>query len=84
LAFQGLFIGIDRYASADVNWLTCASRDATALHGLLTDTLGGETMLLADSQATVAAIRERFAELATVRADDVVVVASPRLASSLM
>jgi uncharacterized caspase-like protein len=74
LAFKGLFIGIDRYASAEINWLTCASRDATALHGLFTDTLGGETMLLADAQATVAAIRERFEQLATASAEDVVVV----------
>jgi helicase len=75
LAFKGLFIGIDRYASAEINWLTCASRDATALHGLFTDTLGGDTKLLTDSQATVAAIRERFEELATASGDDVVVVA---------
>lgn len=75
MAFKGLFIGIDRYASAEINWLACASRDATALHGLFTDTLGGETMLLTDSQATVAAIRELFEQLATASADDVVVVA---------
>ena len=75
MAFKGLFIGIDRYASADINWLACASRDAIALHGLFTDTLGGETRLLTDSQATVAAIRERFEQLATASADDVVVIA---------
>jgi len=28
--FRGLFIGIDRYASADINWLSCAA--ATPLH----------------------------------------------------
>jgi len=75
LAFKGLFIGIDRYASAEINWLACASRDATALHGLFTDTLGGETMLLTDAQATVAAIRESFEQLAAANAEDVVVVA---------
>jgi hypothetical protein len=32
-------------------------------------------MLLTDAQATVAAIRERFEELATASAEDVVVVA---------
>ena len=48
MAFKGLFIGIDRYASPGVNWLSCASRDATALHALFTDTLGGETTLLTD------------------------------------
>ena len=44
MAFKGLFIGIDRYASAEINWLSCAIRDAKALHGLFTDTLGGDTL----------------------------------------
>ena len=73
--FKGLFIGIDRYASPETNWLSCANRDATALHALFTDTLGGETMLLTDEQATVAAIRERFGQLANCIPDDVVVIA---------
>jgi helicase len=30
MAFKGLFIGIDRYASTEINWLSCASRDARA------------------------------------------------------
>jgi helicase len=46
MAFKGLFIGIDRYNSAEINWLSCANRDATALHALFSDTLGGETTLL--------------------------------------
>jgi hypothetical protein len=75
LAFKGLFIGIDRYASTGINWLSCAGRDATALHGLFTDTLGGEMKLLTDAQATVATIRERFEQLATASAEDVVVIA---------
>ena len=56
MAFKGLFIGIDRYASPGVNWLTCSGRDAMALHALFTDTLGGETVLLVDEQATLAAL----------------------------
>ena len=40
MALLGLFIGIDRYASTKVNWLSCAKRDAVALHALFTDTLG--------------------------------------------
>jgi helicase len=75
LAFRGLFIGIDRYASAAINWLSCANRDATALHALFTDTLGGETTLLTDEQATIAAVEEQFAKLATCSPDDVVVIA---------
>jgi len=53
MAFKGLFMGIDRYASTEINWLSCASRDARALHALFTDTLGGEMALLTDEQATV-------------------------------
>jgi helicase len=75
MAFKGLFIGIDRYSSAEINWLSCASRDATALHALFSDTLGGETRLLTDGQATVAALRESFEQLSTTDADDVVVIA---------
>jgi hypothetical protein len=40
MAFKGLFIGIDRYASTEINWLSCASRDARALHALFSDTGG--------------------------------------------
>src|ERR1700694_4370258 len=75
MAFKGLFIGIDRYASDGINWLSCARRDAAALHGLFTDTLGGETALLTDGQATVAAIRQEFVKLAAANPDDVVVIA---------
>jgi hypothetical protein len=50
VTFKGLFIGIDRYASAEISWLSCASRDAIALHALFTDTLGGE--MIADSEHT--------------------------------
>ena len=73
--FKGLFIGIDRYASKGIDWLDCARRDATALHGVFTDTLGGETALLTDDQATVAAIRQQLEKLAMASPDDVVVIA---------
>jgi len=75
MAFKGLFIGIDRYDSPEINWLGCASRDAKALHGLFTDTPGGETTLLTDEQATVAAIRQCFEGLAACDPEDVVVIA---------
>lgn len=75
MAFEGLFIGIDRYASAEINWLSCASSEAIALHALFTDTLGGETTLLTDERATVAAIGEQFGRLAACSPDDVVVIA---------
>jgi uncharacterized caspase-like protein len=75
VTFKGLFIGVDRYASAEINWLSCASRDATALHALFTDTLGGETTLLTDGQATAMAIAECFDRLIASDPDDVVVIA---------
>jgi hypothetical protein len=34
MAFKELFIGIDRYDSPEINWLSCANRDAKALHAL--------------------------------------------------
>jgi helicase len=48
LSYKGLFIGIDRYASPGIDWLSCARRDARALHGLFADSMGGETALLTD------------------------------------
>ena len=75
MAFKGLFIGIDRYASPGIDWLSCSGRDAMALHALFSDTLGGDTTLLMDADATVGAIREKFEHLATVDPDDVVVIA---------
>ena len=73
--FRGLFIGIDRYASPDVNWLSCATRDAKALHALFGDTLGGTSALLIDGQATRAAVEREFKSFAKCDPDDIVVVA---------
>jgi helicase len=73
-SFKGLFIGIDRYAFPGVNWLSCARRDAAALHGLFTDSMGGETVLLTDEQATRAAVEEEFRRLEGAAPDDDVVV----------
>ena len=75
MPFKGLFIGIDRYASPGIDWLSCARRDAAALHGLFTDSMGGETVLLTDEQATRAAVQEEFQRLETAETHDVVVVA---------
>ena len=46
MSFKGLFIGIDRYSSAEINCLSCARRDATALRALFMDTFGGTGTLL--------------------------------------
>ena len=45
-----------------------------ALHALFTDTLGGDTALLTDGDATAAVIAAHFDRLATSDADDVVVI----------
>jgi len=75
MKFRGLFIGIDRYVSAEVSWLSCAALDAIALHALFSDSLGGETTLLTDDKATVAGVQGCFERLAESRADDVLVIA---------
>src|SRR5687767_10720320 len=74
MAFLGLFVGIDRYASPAVSWLTCARRDATALHALAADTFGVSGTMLTDGQATRSAIEREFAALAACDRDDVVFI----------
>ena len=75
MSFRGLFVGIDRYESTDIQWLTCARRDAVALDALFADTLGGGADCLIDDQATREALTQHFAQLATCDEQDVVVVA---------
>ena len=75
MAFQGLFIGIDRYASPAISELGCARRDAVALEALFTDTLGGKPVLLTDADATRARIEKQFKALASCDPDDTVVIA---------
>src|SRR6266849_4991413 len=74
MALRSLFIGIDRFVSPRIGWLTCAQRDARALHALFADTFGPGGELLTDDQATRAAVDARFQTLATCASDDVVVV----------
>jgi helicase len=75
VAFRGLFIGIDRYVSAGIEELTCARRDAIALEALFSDTLGGSTILLTDSDGTRERIEAAFADLARCGLEDTVVIA---------
>jgi replicative superfamily II helicase len=75
MAFRGLFIGIDRYASQDIDELTCARRDAMALEALFSDTLGGESSLLTDESATREGLEAEFGRLATCDPEDTVVIA---------
>ena len=74
MAFRGLFIGIDRYQSPDINELSCARRDAVALEALFADTLGGATVLLTDQDATRERIAAEFAKLENCDPDDTVVI----------
>jgi replicative superfamily II helicase len=74
MTLQGLFIGIDRYSSPAINWLSCAKRDAVALHSLFTDNLGGNTKLLIDKGATRTAIEKEFKRLTKCNEDDLVVI----------
>jgi len=74
MTFRGLFIGVDRYRSAAINDLRFARRDATALHALFTDTLGGVTSLLTDSDATRDRIVAEFTALSNCHQEDTVVI----------
>jgi helicase len=71
---RGFFVGIDRYAAAEICELRYAERDATALHALFSDTLGAGAELLVGAAATRAAIEEQFARLRDVGPDDFVVI----------
>jgi hypothetical protein len=75
MAFRGLFVGIDRYASSGINWLNCAGRDARALEAQFSDTLGGSTTLLLDGEARRERIAAEFNGLASCAEDDTVVIA---------
>lgn len=67
-------MGVDRYRAQGVQWLTSAARDATALHTMFSDTLGGRSTLLIDEQATRTAMADAFAALAASDEGDFVVV----------
>lgn len=75
MAFRGLFIGIDRYASSSISELTCARRDAVALEALFADTFGGATTLIVDQEATRQRIAAEFEALSGCASDDTVVIA---------
>lgn len=75
MAFRGLFVGIDRYQSPDIRDLSCAARDATALEATFADTLGGQTVLLTDHDATLAKIETELKALSQCDPEDTVVIA---------
>lgn len=72
----GIFIGVDRYASPAINWLSCARRDATALHSLFADNFPSENLkLLTDSKAIRAVIEEELENLSKCDENDIVFIA---------
>ena len=75
MGFKGLFVGIDRYASPLISNLSCAVRDAQALYGLFSDSLGtSSSTLLINEQATKAGVIRAVQDL-HAQPDDVVVLA---------
>ena len=75
MTFRGLFVGLDRYESPRISWLSSAARDAKALYALFGETFGADhSRLLTDCVATRASIREEFERLASSNPDDVIVV----------
>jgi helicase len=75
MRFKGLFVGIDRHLSPNINQLSCARRDALALHALFTDTFGGESTLLVDEEATAETMQRELERLTSCDASDSVVIA---------
>ncbi|UFW82113.1 DEAD/DEAH box helicase [Rhizobium sp. SU303] len=75
MGFRGLFVGIDRYQSTEIRDLSCAARDATALEAIFGDTLGGQTVLLTDQDATLARFETELEALSQCDAGDTVVIA---------
>lgn len=74
MVLKGIFIGVDQYKFSYIPWLRCAKRDAIAMHALFTDTLGGQTKLFTDQQATRAEIEKEFKELSQSEEEDIVVI----------
>ncbi|WP_234897147.1 caspase family protein [Sinorhizobium medicae] len=75
MAFRGLFVGIDRYQSPEIRDLSCAARDAAALEAMFADTLGGQTVLLTDEEASLARIEAELERLFNCEAGDTVIMA---------
>lgn len=74
MKFHGLFIGIDRYADLNIQWLSGAVRDARAIHALFADTIPDSShVLLTDGDATASGIRAALAALAAQSGPDDVV-----------
>jgi len=66
MALKAAFIGINRYLDAGINDLSCARRDALALHALFVDSvLGLHAELLLDDGATYVAVSRAIKDFLT-------------------
>lgn len=76
MAILGTFIGVDRYADANISDLGGARRDAEALWALFSDTLDGmDARLLVDERATIANVLEALRQtLGNATVEDTVIV----------
>ena len=73
MKIHGIFIGIDRFQSPSINWLSCARRDAVALYSLFSDNLQGNFHLIFDENATKDLIEYQVKELSNCAEDDIVI-----------
>jgi len=73
MKLHGIFIGIDRFSSPAINWLSCAKRDAVALHALFSDNVPGDYQILCDDNATRENIETKITALADCAEEDIVV-----------
>lgn len=73
MKIHGIFIGIDRFQSPSINWLSCAKRDAVALYSLFSDNIEGNFHLLYDENATLDLIENKVKEFSTCAPDDIVI-----------
>ncbi|WP_158542232.1 DEAD/DEAH box helicase [Pedobacter chinensis] len=74
MKIHGVFIGIDRYSSEAIPWLSCAKRDAVALFSLFSDNIPGEYKLFYDDSATRANIESAISDLSICSEDDIVII----------
>lgn len=77
MSIRGTFIGVNRHASAAIRDLSGATRDATALWALFSDTFPEQSFgLLTDADATHQAIESALQKtMSETKSDDMVVVA---------
>src|ERR1700733_6741697 len=66
MTIKAVFIGINRYLDSNVTDLSCARRDALALHALFVDSVPGlNASLLLDDSATFASVKAAIDDLLT-------------------